>query len=332
MQTILFLHNVNTSWVDRDREILGKENKVINFYAKNPLKYLSFSWVVRVAQSDAIFCWFASFSFFPVVALAKILGKKVLVVSGGFDAARFEPIGYGAFTKSTLSRYLRRKLFSFADKILCVSKANMAETIINAEASGAKCELIYHGFEEVDVDLKPFRERKNQVVMISQCDHTTYYRKGIDQFLKIAELMPEYSFVLVGRVHKDIEILFRETAPPNFRYTGFLKFRGPEFASLLNDSKFITQLSLYESFGCSIIDGVQYGCYPISTSSFALFEVTKDIGLTCAHGDLDKLRETLVSTSSEDVNVNVISKKVYEIFPYSKRCTSLLKVVSNCKG
>lgn len=327
MKKVLYLHNVNTSWVDRDREIIQSQHEVINFYVSSPLSYFSFKWPLQVLKSDILFCWFASFNFFPAILLAKFLGKRILIVSGGFDAAKAEPIGYGAFTKSKVSQRLRKRLFQFADKVLCVSKANMAETIINSQLSGDKCELIYHGFNPVAGEQRAWANRKNQVIMISQCDHSTFYRKGLDQFLKLAELMPDFSFVLVGKVHPDIAYLFDKVAPDNFRYTGFLKFNGEDFINLLDESKFITQLSYYESFGCSVIDGALRGCYPITTSSYALFEVTKDIGRTVDYGNLNVVKDNILEISKLEIDVNQIADKAIQIFPYNAREKAILKVV-----
>lgn len=319
---------MGASWAVRDRDILAQKYDVQDVFVTKSY-YFNPKWKFNVLKADVVFCWFASFVFLPSVILAKILGKKVIIVSGGFDAAYAPVVDYGAFTKGCFSKWLRRKLFAMADKVLCVSKANMAETIINAQVPSEKCEMIYHGFEPMpeDFKMKPWGERKNRVVMISQCDHTTYYRKGSDMFLKLAEMMPDFEFVLVGKVHKDLEAFFNTQAPKNFRFTGFLPFRGEEFNSLLNDSKFIVQLSYYESFGCSVIDGSLMGCYPITTNQFSLFEVSEGIGTSVTYNDLNSLRQVIEEKANSDVDVQEISRKSLEKFSFDKRKDQILASV-----
>lgn len=320
---------MNASWALRDRDILAQEHEVTDVFVTKSF-YFNPSWKFKILSSDIVFCWFASFAFMPAVIFAKLFGKKVIIVSGGFDAAYAPVVDYGAFHMGKFKKWLRRKLFAMADKVLCVSKANMAETIVNAHVPAEKCEMIYHGFERLEpgFQLVPWAERKNRVVMISQCDHTTYYRKGSDMFMKLAEMMPEFEFVLIGKVHNDLATFFDKFAPKNFRYTGFLPFRGFEFNELLNTSKFILQLSYYESFGCSVIDGSVMGCYPITTNQFSLFEVTNGIGDTVAYNDLNDLQVTIEKRAKENIDVEKISKSSFEKFPFEARKNKLQECVT----
>jgi len=328
LKKILFLRNVNASWALRDRDILAKKHKVDDQFVTKKF-YLNSLWIFKVLASDVVFCWFASFAFFPVVVLAKLLGKKVIIVSGGFDAAYAPAIGYGAFTKSSLSVFLRRKLFNMAHKVLCVSKANMAETIIHAKVPSEKCEMIYHGFEELDQSIKllPWKERKKQIALISQCDDTTYYRKGVDLFIKLSELLPDFEFALIGRIGQSLENFIHNQTPKNFRATGFLPFMEDEFVKTLNDSKYILQLSYYESFGCSVTDAAVLGCYPIVTNQFSLFEVGEGIGKSFAYGELNQIADFIQAHSDQDVSVDEIQSAVYSKFPFDKRKNAILASV-----
>lgn len=324
MKKILFVRNVNASWAIRDREILKESHKVKDLFVTKKT-YLSPSWKLNVLGSDIVFCWFASLNFFPIVLLGKILGKKIIIISGGFDAAADHTIKYGAFTKGKFNQWLRRKLFSMADRVLCVSKANMLETLINAKVPTEKCELVYHGFENIvaQKELNSWNSRKNKIVMIAQCVSSTFYRKSVDDMMKLAELMPDYEFVLVGEVEKNIAGYMDNYAAKNFSYTGFLKFNGDEFLNLLQESKFIIQMSSYESFGCAVIDGALMGCYPIASSRFSLFEVVAGIGRIYDHGNLMQLKGVLEDVSAQDINVDDISRKVLRIFPHEKRVKAL---------
>ena len=301
-----------------NRKILSEDFKVQDCFVHWSI-YLFPKWIVDVIAADIVFCWFASFAFYPIVVVAKCLGKKVVIVSGGFDAAAAHAINYGAFTKSPLSRWLRKTLFSMANQIHCVSKANMLEALVNANVSSGRCKLIYHGFEPVKSEIVSWGERKRNILMIAECSCSTVYVKSIDDFLKIASLMTDYNFILVGRVDKALQEYLNELAPKNFRTTGFLPFRGPEFNSLLDESRFIVQLSFYESFGCAVLDGAIRGCYPIASSRYSLFEVASEIGTIFDHGNLKQFVDTIRKIESLEIDCDSISKKVISKFPISKR-------------
>ena len=315
MKKIFLCRNTSASWAIRDKEILSREHEVFDFFISSPKSYLKNFWFLKLFKANVVFCWFASYSFLPVVVLAKILGKKIVIVSGGFDASR----EYG-------TQRIRRKMFSWADRVLCVSKANLAETIINSRVPSEKCELVYHGFEPLpsNLKLKSWEKRENQVVMISHCNDFTYYRKGIDQFIKLAASIPDFNFVLIGNVNSDFEHFLRNYTTPNFSIAGPLQFRGEEFNQILNDSKFIVQLSQYESFGCAVIDGSIMGCLPITSNQVALFEVTEGIGSTFAHGDLPSIKSEILRQAGKQNDSNEISKISLGKFGLNERKRKIL--------
>ena len=320
----MVLRNVNASWAVRDVQIL-KEKHIVTDCFINKRFYLNLKWIFQTLQSDIIFLWFASLSFYPVLLLAKFSGKKIILVSGGFDAAYAPTINYGAFTKNSINRWFRKKIFSLADRILCVSKSNLAETIINAEADIKKCEVVYHGFEQSipQEDMKPWDTRKNQILMISESVKNTFYRKGIDQFLKLSHSLPGYDFILMGRMDPCIQEYLKRHSPSNIKTTGYITFNSKEFCSIMNDSKYILQLSYYESFGCSVLDGAIAGCYPIVYDQFALPELITHEGKTFPFGSIHAIKQFI--EGHETFNNLENSQHVLNKFSYQTRRDQLLK-------
>ena len=206
----------------------------------------------------------------------------------------------------------------------------MAEVIINARVPANKCQLIYHGFQPPDkkIEIKGWGLRKNQIIMISNCSRKTYYRKGIDQFLNLSHLMPEYDFLLIGAIDNDIKLYLQNQAPKNFRVLGYLHFNGENFVRILNESKFILQMSFYESFGCSVIDAAHLGCYPITTSNYSLLEVTYGVGSVCKYGDLNAFKNEIETIDRSSVDPNETLKKAQSKFPYDTRESLLIKTIS----
>lgn len=328
LKRLLLLRNVNASWAIRDLELLQPHFQVADQFVE-PRFYFHWKWIWQVYKTDIVYCWFASFQFLPAVLLAKILRKKVIIVSGGYDAAFAPAVNYGAFCAGKLSQSLRRFLFSMADRVLCVSQSNLRETIENAKVKKARCRLVYHGFEPLPdgFALRSWPERKNRVVMISQCDDSTYRKKGIDHFVRLASLLPSYEFVLMGKVTPPLEERLKNEAPPNFRHTGFLKFRGDEFFKILNDSKFIAQLSYHESFGCAVIDAAILGCYPLTTKQFSLPEINEGLGTSVEYSDLQGLKDVILQVTSSHMDTSEISRRALTRFPLDQRQNGLLSAL-----
>jgi glycosyltransferase involved in cell wall biosynthesis len=330
MKKILFVSNVNASWAQRDLEILKSQYEVKHLDLRSKFQYLNLSWPISILRSDIVFFWFGSLSFLPILILAKIFGKKIVTIAGGFDVAKAPFLDYGAFTHNWLSQKLRCFFFNSSNKILCVSKANMLETIINAKVQSSKCEVIYHGFEEIrkPEGLKAWNARKNQVVMISQGINNTFYRKGLDQFISLARLLPDYDFILMGQISSDFQDFIKRYGTSNIKLTGFVKFNSDEFCEILESSKYILQLSYYESFGCSVIDGAILGCYPIVYSQFALEELIQKHGKTFPYGSKEDIADFILK-NKEFLNSTEIAKNYLSYFSIQKRVQSLFKAMDS---
>jgi hypothetical protein len=95
--------------------------------------------------ADLVFCWFGSIRFLPLVGLARILGKRVLIISGGYDVANEPDISYGNMRGGPIA-WLGRLLFRLATVVVPVSQAAQEETTRNARVPLSRQRLIYHGF------------------------------------------------------------------------------------------------------------------------------------------------------------------------------------------
>ena len=79
---------------------------------------------------DLAVMWFAGGHAAATVLLAKLLGKKSIIVVGGFDVACIPEINYGRFTQSWTRRLLTRLALHHADRVLVVDpslKVSMAK-------------------------------------------------------------------------------------------------------------------------------------------------------------------------------------------------------------
>jgi glycosyltransferase involved in cell wall biosynthesis len=323
---VLFIHNTNASWIDRDLTIIGSKYQVYRIFIASMVDLINLKTYYNVYKSDVIYLWFGSLYFFPIVIFSKLFCKKIIVVSGGYDVAKVQSINYGAFLSNPLINKIRVYLFNTASKVICISNVNLDDTKANIGLKSEKYELILHGFSKPCRELMSRENRKNQVVFLSRLTKQTYNLKGINFLFEIAKELPEYEFVVLGKTDEYVNNKFREWNLKNLKALGFLDFGSDKFLNVLNDSKIVLMLSAYESFGCALVDGAIMGCYPISFDQFGQKEVNEGVGTICKYGDVqsvvDEIRRVSDIYSPDDVSNKMLIK-----YPYSIRKKRILDLI-----
>ncbi len=328
MKKILFIYKNKASWAIRDRDILGKNFELKEFFVTRKGLIQVWGWMGLVLQVDIIFAWFGSIWFLPLLIWGKILGKKLVIVAGGYDVAKDELFHHGSYTHSLIKQKLQTLVFKFADKVICISQSNMKEAMDNALIPEDKIELIEHGFEKPEIDLRPWGERKNKVVMISNVSPAKFYIKGVDQLILIAKEMPEVEFILMGSIDPESEALFKN-CPSNLRRLGAMDFGSKSFNDELNSAKIIMQLSHYESFGAAVVDGALRGCYPIVYSQYALSEIVSDYGDQCEYGQVDQLKKLIGQALKAEHNPQEIQDYFFNRYNFTVRENALNTVLKS---
>lgn len=321
----LYVHNVDTTWTRRDFHILNSAYEVEDLYITNRKQALVSANPFRILKYGTVFFWFGSLNFLPILIIAKLLRKEVVIVAGGFDVAKVPSINYGGFERNKFSNFLRGMIFKLADKVITVSHHNTSEAINNANVSHEKVTMIYHGFMPMVKEVTPFTERKNKIVSVGAINPETMKRKGHERFLKLARELPQFEFVLIGKYaiecKKEIEALKLK----NLTLTGFLQDK--ELVQILSDSKFYVQLSEHEAFGCSVIEAGICGCNLIVSSKSALPEVVSDNGVSFTPDDIDEIKHYIIDNIQFGAfDSKQISEKLLEKFSVAKRKEALLKV------
>jgi hypothetical protein len=137
---IAFVYYDFSSFVRQDHDILSRHFEV------EEVRYRKLSNILRMAasiwRSEISFSWFASGHSFAAVLLSKILGKRSIVVAGGYDVACVQEINYGQFTQSWLKRFMTAFSLKHADLVLPVSEFTR-ERFQMGQAK--KTRIIYNG-------------------------------------------------------------------------------------------------------------------------------------------------------------------------------------------
>jgi len=272
------------------QEYLVRETIISNYRGKNGLKrslLIAVEILRGVLWADLTYSWFAHNHSYLAVMLANLLGKRTIVVIGGYEVAREPEIGYGALLDPKLAKrvnYIVRN----ADHILAVSEFNRREILELSDRRHVA--VVYNGID--CAQFSPGEEKGDLVITVCQINRSSITLKGLDTFLETARRLPDLRFAIIGRVlDGSIEDLRRD-APPNVEIVP-----SPSQDELLQwyrRAKVYCQLSYRESFGVALAEAMACECVPVVTDRGALPEVVGDVGFVVPYGDAEATAAAIV--------------------------------------
>lgn len=321
---ILFVSSDLPSFAARDLKILReRHNVVVRFiHHANPLRFLGD--VHTLWKSDLLFVWFASIYTLPLVIAARLLGKRVVTVVGGYEAANEPEIEYGS-ARSPFLRKLVRWILVMSDQILAVSRDSEREIRRNLVLAPNKIQVLYHGFEDIPVE--GHTPRDPMVINVGHVSDETWKKKGIYDLILTAEQMPDIQFVQIGGLGINVAAKFGRPLPRNLKFVGQVPFE--QLGQYLSTAKVYVQLSRHESFGCSVAEAMLYRCIPVVSKAAALPEVVGDCGVIIESREMsnvvDAVRGALAMPDTEGDRAR---QRIRAHFPYERRRDALLQVIN----
>ena len=313
---ICFVYRNQSSFVKKDIELLEKHFCVRPFKFKfreiHKLLYL-------IRTYDVVFIWFASYHAFITTILAKISNRPVIIVTGGYDVAKEKEINYGLMQR-TAACAVRYTLLR-AKSILAVSKFNNDEVIRNTGIKTAK--LVCNC-----VDSKIFFQdgvKKNIVLTVASVDEKMRIElKGIETFIKVANIFPDFKFIVIG-VTKNVKDYLEKIKNENVELLGFLS--QDELLKYYRIAKVYCQLSYYESFGLALAEAILCECTPVATDRGAFPEVMGETGFYTEYGDVEKTAIAIEKAMKSKGNGKKARQRIMENFSPETREKKLKEIV-----
>jgi glycosyltransferase involved in cell wall biosynthesis len=307
-----------SSFVQQDGEILSRHFKVARVNYRRPFdlsKIFSSVW-----QCDVSFSWFASGHSFAAVLFSKLLGKKSIVVAGGYDVACVPEINYGQFTFSWTKRFMTRFSLEYADLVLPVSEFTKKEVLRWARPK--KIQVIYNG-----IDLNRFTavgKKEDLVITVGGVSRSNLRRKGLKTFVKSARLVPEARFVVIGKEQDDSINSLRAVASSNVSFTGYVN--DEELLEWYQRARVYVQVSAYESFGMSLAEAMLCECVPVVTERGALPEVVGDTGFYVPYEDEKATASGIKAAIKSDRGI-LAKRRIEDLFSLKRREKALKEAV-----
>lgn len=321
---IFFVGPLISSFVRNDIKILEKEHSLSfedaaigrGLRGAVNLLLVSLRSVWKTLKSDAVFCWFADYTTLIPTLIARMLGKKVYVIAGGFDVMNEPSINCGAVLRPE-RWFCVRNTFKYATKIFPVSEYAHSQLKLLTNGQHAPAETIYNCIDTSKIPRADFDTPRKMILTVSQGDnHTEYIRKGTDRFINIASEMPENQFVIAGLRGTALELAKNSTK----ELTNIEIIPGPldlyrQLIPLYQQSAAYCQFSIVETFGVAPVEAMINGAVPIVTHGGALHEVIAGSGgrLVASTDEIkDAIKESVNITGAERAALSEFAKK-YDI-------------------
>ncbi len=325
MKILFVYHRRMASFIRKDLEILKKKHEV------KTVRFLTIRDAYAIWKGaswcNLTFCWFGSLHSFFAVVFSKVLGKKSIVVAGGYDVVYLPEIKYGLFS-FWWKRWCPLMVFRHANLILTVSKSTTHETLKNAKANPRKTRLLYHGFNSDVCKSQSNLEKEPLVLTVGNVSISTLTKKGLELFVKSSRLVPEIEFMLVGRWIDDSVDYLKSIAASNMKFLGAIDQTA--LFALMSRAKVYVQVSRHESFGCALAEAMLCECVPVVTRSAAIPEVVGECGFFLSDESPEELAALIRKALDTDSGAGQKAReRIENLFPLAKREEKLLDLMDS---
>ncbi|MFH1008922.1 MAG: glycosyltransferase family 4 protein [Candidatus Latescibacterota bacterium] len=332
MSEILFIKTTNSSFVRKDEEFLKRNyaTKVFHFkYGAFLRVFLSeiqlTLWVFRhIWHSKLLFIWFADYHSLIPILVAGVLGRKSVLVVGGYDVANMPELRYGVFVRKFRGLCAGCSLRN-ASFVLPVAESLIQDIYENVGDVKGTIEVIQTGYDYEK--WKPNEPKTaNQVLTVAIVDsHQRCRIKGIDLFIEIAKRMPDMEFVLVG-VNDNGRDLIEKISIDNLVVVG--RIQQDELLRYYQTARIYAQLSLREGLPNVLCEAMLCECVPVGSDIASIADVIGDTGIILKSREVDEgvnaIQEALKSDGGK-----LARHRIMRMFPQRKRDEALKELMDS---
>jgi glycosyltransferase involved in cell wall biosynthesis len=317
---ILFIYPYLSSFIEKDLNILKEEFEVIPFQyrgKKDMLKLLKY-----VITTNLNVSWFSMGHATSAVLFSRIFGKKSVIIAGGWDVVTMPEIGYGAMKGKRIKK--TRYALKHANRIFAVSESTKDWVLRWVKRDDVI--TLYHGFDAQT--FFPMGEKENMVITVGKLtNEVTIGIKGLETYLKTAELLPDVKFVLIGNHNPKTAEMWKSKAPSNLEILDFIP--SENLIEYYQKAKVYAQLSYQESFGCALAEAMLCECVPVVTRRGAIPEVVGNAGFYVEYGDSQETAEKLKYALNSNLGGEA-RNRIMTLFPLEQRKKKLTKILHDC--
>jgi glycosyltransferase involved in cell wall biosynthesis len=318
MTKILVIYPHTSSFIERDLEILAEGYKVDPFLYKGKEQLLKLT--RKIFQNDINLSWFALGYATTATAISKFVGKKSVIIAGGWDVVSMPEIGYGAMLDKERIKKTKYALNNAA-KVIAVSESTRKDVLQWVDRD---VDVIHLGFNPNKY--KPSGEKEDLIITVASIRENTIKLKGLDTFIETARALPKYRFAIIGDRSDTSADRLKSTSPDNVEFLGYLS--DENLLKYYRKAKVYAQLSYQESFGSALAEAMLCECVPVVTKRGAMPEVVGDAGFYTNYGDPD-LTSTIIEKALNSASGTKARRRIVENFSLVRRKEALKRVIDD---
>ena len=343
---LLFISNGITSFTKVDIDILKNEYEIILFsklwidkfsVIANHISLLIKLYTLRNKVTKIVISFAGHWSFLPSI-IGRLFNIPVAIILHGTDCASIPSLNYGDLRKPILKRIIKSSIKN-ASILLPVS-----ETLIkienlyngdNAERNQGlnsffkidtlKFKTIYNG---IDSNFwKPnsnIKIKKNSFIAVFS--NQQFFLKGGDLIIGLAKEFPNCLFYIAGCDTIPDQYL----KPNNLILLGYIPKE--KLLEYYNQSQFLLQLSVFEGFGCSLVESMMCNCIPIGSKVNIIPYIIGNTGVVLEkrnQQDLNKIILNLTTSSKKELSFADSRNRAKENFDFEIRKKKLVNAIIN---
>ncbi len=348
-KTVLLLYTNYSTFVAKDDTILNKHYNVIKYEFKPQKKFTKMLiellkqklfLLINIWKVDIVYSWFSDFHSFLPFLFAKILGKKTIVIVGGFDAVSIPELNYGLFHKKDLRQKFGIWTYKLSDYILPVDESLIDSINYYADDSGLKVGVkayvpgLKAVFKSIPTGYNPEnwvverQKRKKSVIAYGYAGNMQkFVGKGYDFIIEVAKLMPDIEFKLIS-IRDNMKDYASKIAPSNVSITDSLP--QDKLLEELAKTKVYALLSMSEGLPSSLCEAMLCGCVPVGSNVGGIKNVIGDCGFLINHKNVDEAVTAIQKALATDDDFAKCGRnRISKILPINLREKELIKILES---
>ena len=343
---LLFISNGIPSFTKIDIDILKSEFEVVLFsklwtnnfsVVINHILLIIKLFTLRNKVSKIVISFASHWSYFPSI-IGRLFNIPVAIILHGTDCASILSLNYGDLRKPILKRIIKSSIKN-ASILLPVSETLIkVENLYNGnnieryqglnsffKIDKLKFKTIYNG---IDSNLwKPNSNiKKKKYSFIAVFSNQQFFLKGGDLIIGLAKEFPNCSFYIAGC----------DTIPDQYLKPNNLILLGhipkEKLLEYYNQSQFHLQLSVFEGFGCSLVESMMCNCIPIGSKVNIIPYIIGNTGVVLEkrnQQDLNKIILNLTTSSKKELSFAGSRNRAKENFDLDIRKKKLVNAIIN---
>lgn len=324
---VLFVYKDFSQFAKKDFEILDAKFNVKRIRSPFEKSLPSFLWtgflqffklIWYTPRSNVIFCWFADYHSFLPAFFSKIFGKRFYLVLGGYDVTHVKELNYGSFNKkfrAWCTRYSMRAAtmnLAVAESLGLEARERAGEINMKVLPTGYDPEIYLPSARKEDIVLTVSVTRGWQRYMV----------KGLDRFVALAKLMPEFQFVIIGMDQEGEKCIKNQPdnlllIPPS-NHEDLLDWYGR--------ARYYAQFSRSEGLPNAVCEAMLRNCIPIGIKTGGIPEAIGDTGIVLEHWDAIEMAGRMRSIENLTLLAEKARERIEQHFHHSRREDELISL------